>query len=89
MVRKSDLSALSLLVSRHINIVRLLGVTLRPLGLILELAPKSSLKALLQSYAEAQMKIQCNVAQAVVVQVRLASSPGRRVPPSFNQSLLK
>ena len=60
----------SLRLSRHTNVVCLLGVTLRPLGLLLELAPKGSLRALLQSYAEAQMKVQCNVAQAVIVQVR-------------------
>lgn len=65
---KKELSILSPL--RHEHVIRLFGVMLRPLGLVLELAPKGSLKSILNSYAEANARLRCNVAQPVITQVK-------------------
>ena len=64
---KKELSILSPL--RHPNIVQLFGVSVEPLGLVLELAPKGDLKAILKEYKEAQNHLQPAAIQAVVRQV--------------------
>ena len=64
---KKELSILSPL--KHTHVIRLFGIMLRPLGLVLELAPRGSLKDILQTYAEAMRKPNGSVIQAVVVQV--------------------
>ena len=65
---KKELSILSPL--KHAHVISLLGVLLRPLGLVLELAPLGSLKCILSSYADVGLRLPLNVSQAVVFQVR-------------------
>lgn len=69
---KKELSILSPL--RHAHVISLLGVLLRPLGLVLELAPLGSLKGILSNYADVGLRLPHNVSQAVVLQVRGAGS---------------
>ncbi len=64
---KKDLSILSPL--RHEHVIKLFGVMLQPLGLVLDLAPRGSLKKMLDGYAEANVRLCCNTAQAVITQV--------------------
>ncbi len=47
---KKELSILSSL--RHEHVIKLFGVMFRPLGLVLELSPRGSLKKMLDGYAE-------------------------------------
>ncbi len=63
---KKDLSILSPL--RHEHVIKLFGVMLQPLGLVLDLAPRGSLK-MLDGYAEANVRLRCNTAQALITQV--------------------
>ena len=65
---KKELSILSPL--RHENIVELIGVTLTPLGLVLELAPRGSLRSILKEFAFASQRLQPAAIQAVIIQVR-------------------
>ena len=64
---KKELSILSPL--RHEHIVELIGVTLTPLGLVLELAPRGSLRSILKQFAEVQSRLQPAAIQAVIIQV--------------------
>lgn len=64
---KKELSILSPL--KHPHIISLLGILLRPLGLVLELAPLGSLRGILSSYADMGLRLPHNVSQAVVLQV--------------------
>ena len=64
---KKELSILSPL--KHPHVVKLIGVMLRPLGLVLELAPKKSLKNILSSYSDAQRHLNIGVMQATITQV--------------------
>ena len=64
---KKELSILCQL--KHSHIVELYGVLLRPLGLVLELASKGSLKHICKEYNEKQTKLCSNVSQAVIKQV--------------------
>lgn len=64
---KKELSILSPL--RHENIVELIGITLTPLGLVLELAPRGSLRSILKEFAEEQTRLQPAAIQAVIIQV--------------------
>ena len=64
---KKELSILYPLQNRHV--VRLHGVVLRPLGLILELAPGGSLKKTLERYHDVQQHLPANVTQSVIIQV--------------------
>ena len=64
---KRELSILSPL--KHPHIIQLYGVMMRPLGLILELAPLGSLKDILQDYAEAHVHLHISVTKQVVIQV--------------------
>ena len=54
----------------HENIVELIGVTLTPLGLVLELAPRGSLRSILKEFAIASQRLQPAAIQAVIIQVR-------------------
>ena len=64
---KKELSILSPL--KHPHIIQLHGVMMRPLGLILELAPLGSLKDILRDYAEAHAHLHISVTKQVVIQV--------------------
>ena len=64
---KKELSILSPL--KHPHIIQLHGVMMRPLGLILELAPLGSLKELLHDYAEAHAHLQISAIKQIVIQV--------------------
>lgn len=64
---KKELAILSPL--KHTNVVQLFGVSIKPLGLVLELAVKGDLKSVLKSYKEAQNHIQPPAIQCVVSQV--------------------
>ena len=64
---KKELSILSPL--KHPHIIQLHGVMMRPLGLILELAPLGSLKNMLHEYAEAHAHLHISVTKQVVIQV--------------------
>ena len=64
---KKELSILSPL--KHPHIIQLHGVMMRPLGLILELAPLGSLKNILHEYAEAHAHLHISVTKQVVIQV--------------------
>ena len=64
---KKELSILSPL--KHPHIIQLHGVLMRPLGLILELAPLGSLKDILCDYAEAHAHLHISVTKQVVIQV--------------------
>ena len=64
---KKELSILSPL--KHTNVVQLFGVSIKPLGLVLELAVKGDLKSVLKTYKEAQNHIQPPAVQCVVNQV--------------------
>ena len=64
---KKELSILSPL--KHPHVVRLFGVMLRPMGLVLELAPKASLKKILTYYQEVHAHIQARAMQRVLLQV--------------------
>ena len=66
---KKELSILSPL--KHPHIIQLHGVMMRPLGLILELAPQGSIKTILQNYAEAHAHLHISVIKQVVIQVRI------------------
>ena len=64
---KKELSILSPL--KHPHIIQLHGVMMRPLGLILELAPLGSIRDILQDYAEAHAHLHISVTKQVVIQV--------------------
>lgn len=64
---KKELSILSPL--HHANIVELLGVTLTPLGLVLELAPRGNLRNILKEFSRDQARLQPAAIQAVIIQV--------------------
>ena len=64
---KKELSILSPL--KHTNVVQLFGVSVKPLGLVLELAVKGDLKSVLKSYREAQNHIQPPAIQSAAQQV--------------------
>ena len=64
---KKELSILSPL--KHPHIIQLHGVMMRPLGLILELAPLGSIKDILRDYAEAHAHLHFSVTKQVVIQV--------------------
>ncbi len=64
---KKELSILSPL--RHPHIIGLFGVMLRPLGLVLELAPQGSLKDKLKTYIEAETHVHVAVLQPLIIQV--------------------
>ena len=64
---KKELSILSPL--HHENIVELIGVTLTPLGLVLELAPRGSLRSMLKEFAAEGCRLQPAAIQAVIIQV--------------------
>ena len=64
---KKELSILSPL--RHPHVVQLFGVMLRPMGLVLELAPLSSLKKILNNYHEVDAKLHVRAMQRVLLQV--------------------
>lgn len=53
----------------HPHVVKLFGVMLRPLGLVLELAPKGSLKKILTRYQEVYARLQARAMQRVLIQV--------------------
>ncbi len=65
-VRK-ELSILSPL--HHPHVVRLFGVMLRPMGLVLELAPMGSLKKILSNHLEVHAKLHVRGMQRVLLQV--------------------
>ena len=64
---KRELSILCPL--KHSHIIQLHGVMMRPLGLILELAPLGSLKNVLHEYSEAHAHLHISVTKQVVIQV--------------------
>ena len=66
---KKELSLLSRL--KHPHIIQLHGVIMRPLGLILELAPLGSLKNILHNYAEAHTHLHISVIKQVMIQVHM------------------
>ena len=53
----------------HPHVVKLYGVMLRPMGLVLELAPMGSLKKILNRYHEVHAKLQARATQRVLIQV--------------------
>lgn len=65
---KKELSILSPL--KHPHIIQLHGVMMRPLGLILELAPLGSIKDMLRDYSEAHAHLHISVTKQVVIQVQ-------------------
>ena len=64
---KKELAILSPLT--HPHVVRLFGVMLRPMGLVLELAPMGSLKTILSHYEEVHAKFHVRAMQRVFLQV--------------------
>ena len=64
---KKELSILSPL--RHPCVIELLGISMEPLGLILELAPRSSLKSVIKEFEGANNHLQPAAIQAVTIQV--------------------
>jgi hypothetical protein len=64
---KKELSILFPL--HHPHVVKLYGVMLRPMGLVLELAPKGSLKRILGHYHDVHAKLQARAMQRVLMQV--------------------
>lgn len=66
---KKELSILSPL--EHDHVIRLFGIMLRPLGLVLELAPQGSMKDALKAYSEAQAHINVTVLQPLIAQVSI------------------
>lgn len=64
---KKELSILSPL--RHCHVIGLYGVMLRPLGLVLELAPQGSMKDKLKTYLEAEAHVHVAVLQPLIIQV--------------------
>ena len=53
----------------HQNILQLLGVTLAPLRLLLELAPLGDLKACVQKFQQAKVKLSRATLQSTMIQV--------------------
>ena len=66
---KKELSILSPL--SHAHVVRLYGVMLRPMGLILEYAPRGSLKKILTHYQEVHSRLHARAMQRVLLQVHV------------------
>ena len=64
---KKELSILSPL--KHAHVVKLFGVMLRPMGLVLELAPRGSLKKILSHYQEVHARLPARAMQRVLMQV--------------------
>ncbi len=64
---KKELSILSPL--SHAHVVRLYGVMLRPMGLILEYAPRGSLKKILTHYQDVHSRPHVRAMQRVLLQV--------------------
>jgi len=64
---KKELAILSPLA--HTHVVRLFGVILRPIGMVLELAPKGSLKKLLNHYKDVHARFHVRAMQRVFLQV--------------------
>lgn len=64
---KKELSILSPL--SHPHVVHLYGVMLRPMGLILEYAPRGSLKKILTHYQEVHSRPHVRAMQRVLLQV--------------------
>ena len=78
---KKELSILSPL--KHPHIIQLHGVMMRPLGLILELAPLGSLKDILRDYAEARAHLHISVTKQVVIQVHVYHRNCPTITPLF------
>ena len=66
---KKELAILSPL--KHPHVIQLHGVMMRPLGLLLELAPLGSMKTILQNYTEAHAHVHISAIKQVVIQVGL------------------
>ena len=64
---KKELSILFPL--HHPHVLKLFGVMLRPMGLVLELAPKGSLKKILVHYHDVHARLQARAIQRVLMQV--------------------
>ncbi len=64
---KKELSILSPL--SHPHVIKLFGVMLRPLGLVLELAPQGSVKDKLKAYIDAEAHVHVAVLQPLIMQV--------------------
>ncbi len=64
---KKELAILSPL--SHSHVVKLYGVILRPIGMVLELAPKRSLKKILTQYKDVHAKFHIRAMQRVFLQV--------------------
>ena len=64
---KKELAILSPLC--HPHVVKLYGVILRPIGMVLELAPKRSLKKILNQYKDVHAKIHVRAMQRTFLQV--------------------
>jgi serine/threonine protein kinase len=54
---------------KHSNIVAMIGLSIKPLAIILELAPLGNLKDLLNEYKKSVCKLSASVIQQVCVQV--------------------
>ena len=65
---KKELSILFPL--HHPHVVKLYGVMLRPMGLVLELAPQGSLKRILSHYHDVHARVQARAMQRALMQVR-------------------
>lgn len=61
-----------LLQVNHTNIVPLLGICLKPLSLVLQLAPLGALDLILKDYRRAGMQLEFNVLQMTILQIARA-----------------
>ena len=80
---KKELAILSPLA--HPHVVRLFGVILRPIGMVLELAPKGSLKKILNHYKDVHSRFHVRAMQRVFLQVggcgsRWVDLEGKKIP---------
>ena len=69
-VARQEISILSGL--KHDNIVSMIGLTLKPLAIILELAPLGNLKEILEAYKKNLCKLSAFIIQQVAVQISSA-----------------
>ena len=76
---KKEFSILSHL--KHPHIIQLHGVMMRPLGLVLELAPKGDLKKILRDYSEAHANLHISAIKHVVIQVHTWQYATRGICP--------
>ncbi len=69
--QKASMEARVMYQLSHPNILGLIGISLRPLTLLVELAPKGDLKKCIEKFKRSKVKLSRKTLQATLIQVRV------------------